>query len=237
MDRSRLSRRLKRKTEKTLLLSVFGIILILFLLVKFGIPLLVNFSLLITGSKNDSETILKNSSSFVMQPVLYPLPTATNSAKISISGEALQKQIISLYLNNNMENKVKVKDDKSFLFEDIILSEGENIIKAKAADSNDKESDFSKPVVIIYKNAQPNLSIDSPSDNQIFSKEENSINVTGKTVSGAKVTVNDLWTIVDANGNYSKNIRLDNGENVINVIAVDEAGNKAEMKIKVNYSP
>lgn len=237
MDRSRLSRRLKRRTEKTLLLSILGIILILFLLVKFGIPLLVNFSLLITGSKNDSETIPKNNSSFIMSPVLYPLFTATNSAKISISGEALPKQTVSLYLNDHMESKVKVKDDKTFLFEEIILSEGENIIKVKAADTNDKESDFSKPIIIVYKNTPPNLSIDSPSDDQGFSKEENTINVLGKTVPGAKVTVNNLWAIVDANGNYSKNIRLDNGENAINVVAVDEAGNKTEMKIKVNYSP
>lgn len=237
MDRSRLSRRLKRRTEKTLLLSILGIILILFLLVKFGIPLIVNFTLLISGSKNDSSTVSsKNDSSFVMPPVLNPLPTATNSAKISVSGIALPKQIIILYLNDKMQDKTKVKNDNRFSFEDLILSEGENVIKAKAAD-NDNESSFSESIIIVYKNTPPNLSINSPSDGQSFSKDENSITVSGKTDPGVKITINDLWAIVDANGDYSKELLLKEGENNITIIAIDEAGNKAELKIKINYSP
>lgn len=237
MDRSRLSKRLKRKTKKTLLLSILGIVLIIFLLIKFGIPLIVNFTLLISGSKNDPSTInSRNDSSFIMPPLLNPLSSATNSAKISISGIASQKQIISLYLNDQMQDKTKVKNDNTFSFEDLILSEGENVIKAKATD-NDKESSFSEPMTIIYKNSPPHLSIDSPSDGQSFSKEENSIIVSGSTDPGAKITINDLWAIVDANGNYAKNLLLKEGENNIVVIAIDEAGNKTELKIKVNYSP
>ena len=235
--RSRLSRRLEKQTRNTLLLSVFGIATILFLLVKFGLPLLVNFSLLISGPQNSQvQTDNKNSKVFVQPPTLDPLENATNSAKITIKGLSAAKQTIDVYINDELTDKTETKKDNSFVFENITLSSRENVIKAQATTKEGKKSEFSDPITITYIKDAPKLQVDSPSQDQSFSKDDNPIKVSGKTSPGAHVTVNDFWAIVDEQGNFSYSLRLQNGDNTIKMIATDEAGNKTEIERKVRYS-
>lgn len=142
-----------------------------------------------------------------------------------------------LYLDGGLAGKMKVDKDANFFFEDITLSKGTNTITAKALDENGKESENSNPITVLLKTDSPQLSIDSPTEGQSFSKDDKTAQVLGKTDPGAKVTVNDLWAIVDENGNFSYSLPLRDGENVIKIVAVDEAGNKTEAERKVSYSP
>lgn len=235
--RSRLAKRLEQQSKRNLLISALGIFVVLFLLFKFGLPLLVNFTLLISGLKNSQDTASEKSVSFVSPPVLNPLPRATNSATITISGSALQKQTVMLYLDGGLVGKMKVDKDTNFIFEDIKLTKGTNIITAKALDEKGKESKNLAPFTILLKTDPPQLSIDSPSDGQSFSKDDKTAQIRGKTDPGTKVTANDFWAIVDENGNFSYQLPLRDGENIIKVVAVDEAGNKTEAERKINYSP
>lgn len=235
--RSRLARRLEQQSKRNLLISALGIFVVLFLLFKFGLPLLINFTLFISGFKNSQDTSSEKSVSFVSPPVLNPLPSATNSAEVTISGSAPQKQTVMLYLDGGLVGKMKVDKDANFLFENIELSKGTNTITAKAMDEKGNESENSDPITVLLKTDSPQLSIDSPSDGQSFAKDDKTAQVRGKTDSGVKVTVNNFWVIVDENGNFSYQLPLRDGENKIAVVAVDEAGNKAEMERKVNYSP
>jgi bacillopeptidase F len=233
---TRLSRNLEKKTKQRLFINVFGTLIILFLLVKFGIPAVVNLSLLMGGAAggNDKNAI-QLSSAPILPPLLNSTFNATNSASVSISGSATQKITIKLYVNNNFVDSSDTKDDGSFYFDHVTLSAGENIIQAKSRQNN-KESDFSKSITIIYASKAPSLSLDSPSDGQTFSKDSSSVLVKGKTDPDVRVTVNDFWAIVDGAGNYSYNLKLQNGDNQIHVVAQDIAGNKSEKIIKVNYS-
>lgn len=238
MKRSRLSRRLESQSKKSFYFSILGILIILFILVRFGIPLLINFSLFISGSKSSSESENSNSASFVAPPVIDPLPyDATSSAQISISGKAFPEQTINLYINDELVDKVSVIDNDSFIFKDIILKPGENSIKTKALADDKKQSDYSNTITVSLKKEPPALSVDSPSDNQSFPKDENTANVSGKTDPGVKVTVNDFWAIVDSDGKFSYTLKLHDGDNQIKIIATDDAGNKTEKEIKVTYSP
>lgn len=234
MARSRLSKRMEQKTKKNLFLSVLGIVLIIFLVFKFGIPLLVNLSLFLSGSSNKEETKIQNSS-FIAPPVLDSYPEATASANIIISGIASKKQTVNLYINDSLIDTTKAGDDGRFLFKKTITP-GENIIKAKAV-MNEKESDFSNTIIIAFKGAPPSLNISSPTDGQSFSKDQNVIDVKGITDADVKITINGFWAITDGSGNFSYKLPLQNGENKINVTAVDLAGNKTEKEIKVTYSP
>jgi len=241
MNRSRLSRRLEKQTVRSLIGSLIGIAVIFFVLIKFGIPLLVNFSLLVSGTK-DTKDVNISKTTFISSPVLDALPNATNSATIKISGTAMPKQTINLYLNGTLEDKTDVRDDKTFVFNDISLKKGENLIQTKAANKDtsgkktQEESDFSSSITVIYKKDAPSLAVSSPSDNQSFSKDDKIATVKGKTDTGVKVTVNTFWAIVDGAGNFSYNFPLQNGDNKIKIIATDEAGNKTEKEIKVTYS-
>lgn len=234
MARSRLSRRIESKTKKNLTLSVLGIILIVLLVLKFGIPLLVNLSLFLSGFQNKQETKVQNSS-FIAPPVLDSLPEATSSANIIISGVASKEQTINLYLNDNLIDTTKAEEIGRFSFRQT-LNSGENNIKAKAV-INEKESDFSNIVAISFKSAPPSLNLNFPSDDQSFSKDQNIAEIKGTTDPDVRITINGFWAITDGNGNFFYRLSLQNGENRIKITATDIAGNKTEKEIKVAYSP
>ena len=235
MTRSRLIRKIEEKTKKNLALSILGIILTVFIMFKFGLPFLINLSLFLSGSKNNQEFSKSKNSSFIAPPVLNPFPQATSSANIAISGIGSKDQTISLYVNDELINKVKAQDDGTFSFKETV-KHGENIIKVRAIE-NDKESEFSNSITTVFKNSLPTLNINSPSDGQSFSKDQNAADVKGITDADNRITVNGFWAIIDESGNFSYKLPLRNGENLIKVIATDIAGNKTEKEIRITYSP
>lgn len=234
MARSRLSRRIEEKTKKNLLLSVLGIILIMFVVFKFGLPLLINLSLFLSGSRTNQEQSKIQSPSFIDPPILNPFPAATSSADIIISGIASKDQTINLYINGALINETKAQDDGDFSFEETIKP-GENTIKVKAIVGK-KESEFSKSMTVALKSSPPFLNVSSPSDGQSF-KDQNMVDVHGTTDSDVKITINGFWAITDSQGLFSYSLPLKNGENKIKIIATDIAGNKTEKEVMVTYSP
>lgn len=230
--RSRLYRNLEKESKKNFALSILGIFLILFLLFKFGLPLLANFSLLISNSKQSIPN--KNSTEYIIPPILDPLPSATNSAKFKLSGKAEANASLDFYLNNSLVDKTLANKNGEFSF-DSEYTKGENKIYVLAKIDN-KTSNPSETIVILYKDSKPSLNISSPSDGQQFSKDQNEINISGSTDANVKITVNGFWAIVDQSNSFNYKLKLSDGENVIKVVAEDQAGNKTEKEIKVKYS-
>jgi len=202
---------------------------------KLGIPLLINISLFLSGAKGSQEQSQNYDPSFIAPPILNPFPQATSSANIIIAGIASKDQTISLYINDNLVDSMKTKDDGAFSFKETIKP-GENTIKAKATVEN-RESDFSNALTTSLKSSPPFLKIISPSDGQSFSKDQNITEIKGTTDSDVRITINGFWAIADGSGNFSYRLPLQNGENKIKIIAEDIAGNKKELEIKVTYSP
>ena len=234
MRRSRLALRTERKTKKTIILASLGIIIVLFLLIKFGINALVGFSVFLAGNKTQTSSNSNNSVSFVSAPILNPLPQATNSAEILISGKTQANKTVDLYINNDQKDSTQADKDGIFLFTET-LGNGTNQIAAKTEDNN-KTSDFSNTYTVSFINKAPALNVTAPNDGQSFSKDQNSANVTGNTDPGVSVTVNGFWAVLDENNNFSYNLPLQNGDNQIKVVATDQAGNKTEKDLKVTYS-
>jgi len=233
--RSRLALRTKKRTQKTIILTSFGILLILFLLIKFGTSLLVGFSVFLAdSSKQLSPNTNSSSTTFIAAPILNPLPSATNSAQITISGKTDKNIKIDLYINNNQTDNAQADDNGNFFFTEN-LSAGNSQIKVKA-EVNNKFSDFSNSFTVSFKNNAPSLTVDFPSDGQSFSKDQNNVEVKGKTDASVNVTVNGFWAIIDENNNFSYTLPLQNGDNQIKVTATDQAGNNTEKDLKVTYS-
>lgn len=239
MRRSRLSKNFEKKSRRTIILSIVGIIIVLFLLFRFGIDMLVNFSTFISGS-NNSQNSQGNSNqiNYIAPPILNPLVSATNSAQIVISGNASKDQTIDLYINNIQADQIQTDKNGVFVFTET-LKNGDNQIKTKA-ENNGKQSDFSNTFDVVLKNSPPTLDVSSPSDGQKFDKNSigsgNSINVAGKTDPSVNVTVNGFWAVVDDNNNFSYTLPLQNGDNQIKIVATDQAGNRTEKDLKVNFS-
>ncbi len=239
MRKSRLSRKYQKKSTQTLILSILGIAAVLFLLFRYGIPLLSDASFLfgrITGRITGGSQIQqekKDQENYVPPPDLDPLPKATKEQDIKVTGSSLSDLDVVLFLNGAQKDKVEVSPDGTFEF-NISLTEGENIIKVKGV-KNSLESEFSDSLVISYKKEGPSLSIDSPKDGETVS-EPNPYNITGKVDPDTRVTVNDFQAIISAE-TWTYALTLKDGENEIKVVAIDSAGNKTEKIIKINYSP
>lgn len=232
--RSRLYKRLEEKSKKNLLLTVFAIILITITVIKFGVPMMVNFALFISGSKDYEENTRHEDTSFISAPILNPMPIATNSAEVIIEGVSAPDQTVILYINENFVSKTETQKNGNFSFRET-LRKNENVIKVKAK-VNKNESGFSA-LNISYINTPPSLIITSPTNDQSFSKDQNTVEIRGETDALVKVTVNDFWAITDQSNRFSYILPLKEGENQIKIVATDIAGNKTEKSIRVTYSP
>lgn len=235
MRRSRLSKKTEKKSIQTIFLSFLGIAIILFLLFRYGIPLISDasffFSRIISTGDNKGQS--SDEDKFVPVPELDPIPRVTKEQNIKVTGTSLSGLSVALFLNGSKDDEMEVSDDGTFEF-NVTLTDGENILKAKSI-KEEKESEFSNTIIISYKKSGPELSIDSPKDGETVSWP-NPYNVTGKTEQDITVTVNDFQAIISGETwNYS--LTLKDGENEIKVVATDLAGNKTEKIIRVNYSP
>ena len=234
-NRSRLSRRLERKTKQRLFVLFAGTILLIVFIFKFGIPFLIEISTFFIGSKGNQDS-KKEQQSPLIPPLFNPLSNATNSATIVISGISKENQTVVLYLNNEVIGETKVEKNNTFEFKQIELKEGQNSIKAKNLKDN-KTSDFSQEMTVVFDKEKPALEIESPQDGQSFPKDSKTITIKGKTEPGSRITVNGFWAIVASSGTFSHTISLQDGENAIKILSIDEAGNASEALYKVTYNP
>lgn len=78
------------------------------------------------------------------------------------------------------------------------------------------------------------LSISEPQDEAVVSVSF--VTVRGKTAPGAEVSVNGELAEVDANGNFSIRVMLEEGANLLTITASDEDGNEASVELTVGYA-
>jgi hypothetical protein len=237
MERDRLKKKLRRKAIQNTILVLLGLGILGFFLLTFGTQLLINFSLFLGPKGNATDnTTASQGVNYIAAPDLNPMEDATNSAKINVSGSStIEKSTVKLYINGVLADTTKVNDKNEFSFKNISIDTGDNEIKAKTITAEGKESEFSSPVTVTYTNKAPDLSIDYPQDGQTLKDDQQTLR--GKTTAGSKVTVNGFWAIVDGQGNFTYNIKLQNGDNTLKIEVTDDAGNKTSKEIKVTYSP
>jgi hypothetical protein len=82
---------------------------------------------------------------------------------------------------------------------------------------------------------QITLSVTAPANNATVSVA--SVTVKGMTLPGADVSVNEKDVVAGANGAFSANLSLEEGDNYIIVVAIDADGNVAEQEMTITYTP
>jgi len=163
------------------------------------------------------------------------IPSATNSAGLSISGIVENLDQVTLYLNGSRSKKIDVDSDGKF---STILSnydQGSNDLYAIGRNSKTGSTKKTGTVSFLYKTAKPTIEISEPSDGHKTPRDE--IKVVGKTNSGEEMTVRvqGALTTVDAGGSFQAFVRLKEGENKIKIDVSDAAGNSEEKEITVFY--
>lgn len=78
------------------------------------------------------------------------------------------------------------------------------------------------------------LTVTQPPDNYISSV--NTVEVKGRTSAGAVVSANDQITTADSQGNFAVTVTLNEGPNIIDVVASDEAGRETSVTLVVTFA-
>lgn len=236
MPRSRLARLAKKEEKATIkrivYLSALSIILAVFLF-TLGVPLLGKFADaldLVFKNKSDATSADKTA---LQSPTLDDLPQATNSARLTVSGFSQDGIKVAVFLGEDKAGETNVENGK-FQYDGVSLKNGENKISAKAVSAQDKEGPASEVKVVILDSEAPKLEVNSPSEGQAFSGD-NRVKVSGKTDRDAQVFAGGFLATIGVEGNFEVLVPLVEGDNTIEIKAVDIAGNQTVEKRKVNY--
>jgi len=235
MARSHRNKRIIQQTERNLIFIGVGIFVLIIALVFFGAKLLVGFSLLVEKKDIDTNSAA-NSQELLTPPILDDTFSATNEATLTVSGFSESGKTVSLYRNGVKIKSADIKSDRSFAFLNVKLEKGSNTFKARARSESDTESKFSESMSILFSTNSPSLTIDFPTNDETYHKDNNPLKIRGKTDPSNDVTVNSFRAIVSSDGSYTYNLTLQNGDNIITAESIDEAGNKTQKQIKITYS-
>lgn len=250
----RSTRKLIRKSKRNFIISLILIIVFLYLALSWILP---NFIGAIGSIKELIHPTVKqvnsdNQATTLAPPVLNIPYEATNTAQINIPGYANADSKVKLFLDDREIQAVDVSPDGSFIFKNITLNLGTNNIYSKTIDnqneqssSTSKESLPSKTIKLIFDNEKPPLSINEPDDNKQVSSSESKviqggdkkIKVSGKTEPGVKIFVNGTQIIVNKDGDFSTDQPISEGDNIIDIKAIDTASNTTEAQRRVTYNP
>jgi len=171
-------------------------------------------------------------------PLLDPLPEATNSASLIVSGSAEPETEVKLFLNGEEAERIMVDKEGKFVSSKLSLSQGENTFFARVEGKNGAESQDSLRQIIVFDNEAPPLKISSPQDGEIIRGEEKKdITISGETDKDALVSINDRKVVVKLDGSFETSYSLVEGKNKIVVVAEDKAGNKTEETINLTFRP
>lgn len=235
---SRLTRTSEKQNKRQALFFTIGIVALIWVLLQFG-PLLVNVFgnfvyTLRGGDKSDTQVVGKE---LLQPPNLIGLPEATQSATISFSGGAPDKNgIVEIYVNNDLKDEIEIKDKTDFDVKALRLFKGSNIVKARFIQGN-KTSSFTQDFEVNYISDKPTLTVSFPNDGATYQKADKNITVTGITDPDNSVLVNSFRAIVDTTGKFSYLLQLSDGENQITIVAQNPAGTSTQKQIKVTFQP
>jgi len=231
---TRLQSHQKKQMVRTIIF--YSVILICFFIfiLTVGLKVLLNASVFIANltAKKAVQTTSK-SDDFIGSVDIDNIPSATNSARIVVSGSILNYDTLTFFINGENIKETNISSQTSFSEEigDLLKGNNEVYIQAKTKDLIEQKQ--SQKFTVTYKSDKPKLDIKEPQDNSKTSNTD--INVNGSTDKETFIQVNDGPVVVDSQGNFQTSVRLHDGDNKIKITAQDVAGNIEEKTITVTF--
>lgn len=234
---SRLTKTTADKAKKKIIFQIAAIVILLILLIQLGPMALNAVGGVLSSFQKSGNNQADSKDSTLEAPFIESIPDATNSAQIIIIGSSPYADAeIELYVNDSSHDVVALDENQTFTFNDVTLKEGNNFIKARVKRGKDA-SFFTQEYKVVYSKGEPKLEVATPTENQQFSKGDQSINVSGKTDPENTVTVNSFRAIVDEDGNFSYYLKLNDNDNTLKIEAISPSGKNISKEIKVVYKP
>lgn len=232
--RSRLAEIERKKTSRTVFLSLIIILAIGFIAFKFGLELLIKMAIFLSPK---NQPVVEEQKRLLPAPVINSAPTATNSAQIKISGYASPAANVALMVNGNLSGS-SIADSDGYFESEIKLDKGENFVLVKYTDTSGNDSRESQSITVNRDDEFPALTIESPSDGAILhGQDQKTVEIKGKTEPDVSLTVNLRYVSIQSDGMFSHKLGLQEGDNEITVTAKDKAGNETQKKINLRWQP
>lgn len=228
---SRLAKKKKKElTKQSLVLLVLSLLLGL-LFIFFILPSAVRLFFEIL----DQETNLTQVSTIPPQPpILAAPPRYTKQSEIDLEGYGKPGAMLHLVVNNQKQDEVEIDEEGQFSVT-AKLQEGENRVLLYSSDEAGNES-IDKVYQINKDTKPPEIKIGFPDDGASFHlREDQIITIRGETKPQAKVYINDVLTYANSQGRFNYRFALKQGENKIEIIVEDQAGNQSEQELTVRY--
>lgn len=219
--------------QKKMLLIFGGLGLFAIFMVVFGLNFLITIGVWINGLvSNEPEEVQAREEFFGTLFVDTP-PSATNSAFLLISGNSTEFDTVSFIINDEVVKETQVLNADSFTEKIGALKPGFNTVQVIATASRQKQTKESEVFTVKYINTKPKIEISEPTNGSEVTKDE--IVIKGSTDKNNSVEVDGAPIVVSANGTFETEVRLKEGENIIEILAVDEAGNEEKIELKITY--
>lgn len=237
--RTRSVRRIAKKTRRKFFFNVIIVLFLCYATLQWILPNVIGgvgfLKGIVNTPKQAEKSVAENPS---LAPPVFSIPyEATNSAKIEVKGYATSGSKVKVFLDDKLLDTVSVFDDGEFIIKNVELQLGNNIISGKTLDQLDQESLASKTVIIILDLEKPTLKITEPEDGKTIQGGDRRVTVSGTTDPDAQVLINGSRVIVNSDGNFNTTIQLNDGENILNIKALDKATNSTETSRKVTFTP
>lgn len=235
---SRLSRTEEKTARHRIAIGLIGSIALLIFFAVFGLKLLIGFSLLVDKIRGGTTPVDQSSQSVLLAPVLDTISDATNSATLTIGGTAQANDTVILYKNGTEYKKLPIPDTGVFRITDIPVDEGAVSFYAIITDQKNRTSERSNTVSTTVDRTPPKLVVDSPSDNTTINDGSHKVTVTGLTDNDdIRVTITGRIVVIKSDGSFTYHMPLNDGQNKLEIIATDPAGNTTTVTRMVTYQP
>lgn len=233
-NRSRIKRKSEEEvTKKTVLLGLATVILFV-LMVVFGLPLLVKFSVFLGNSRSRVVDTDIDKGLPPLPPRLILPFEATKSAVLNIYGVAEAGVEVELLKDDVTVERVTTDEGGGFVFNSVGLDEGENMFTALAVNNDGVMSDVSQVFRVRLDEQAPSLEMTNPSESEL-SVESADFDIVGLSEKEASVVVNGRLAIMDDGGRFKLKLQLKPGKNEIKVVATDLAGNETAKDLVITY--
>lgn len=221
-----------KKRLKVILLVTFGLpLFVLCLFVFFGPQVGAIFGF-VSVNRNDTgnkDTIAP------IPPVFDNPPKATKDKSMKLSGFSEPGSTVKLFVNGPETQDTLTTTDGTFAFENIELIDGKNSLFAKATDEQGNESEKSITLSVQVDNDEPDITIESPKDDEVIRNLNGRITIKGSVSEKAKIKINGKSAVQRPDLSFEFPLGVGEGKLEITVEATDEAGNIKEEKFFVTY--
>lgn len=213
------------------------VIVLVFVFFNWGLPFIVGSLSFLNKNKPSQAVTETKIDEAIAPPVLFIPFESTNSASLPISGYATPLTKVELYVDDELKSLLQTDSEGKFTAESISLNLGTNNIYAVTVNDADKKSLPSKTIKLYYSNEKPSLEVTQPTDGTEIKGGDKKVTVSGKTDPNNSVTVNGSTVIVNSEGNFQTSIGINDGDNVITIIASNNFTNTNQIQKTVKYTP